>query len=111
MIANMNFQFDVNYEDTWESMKMSKIKFPFSADVDIAASRLQNDLVKLLDLVLPSNNISLVDFLGLMGYSNEFSMKNFTLTNKAELNESYMDCTAFDDQFPREIMDSLDQVL
>ena len=98
MIANMNFQFDVNYEETWKLMKTLDIESPPLAHVDIPASHLQNDLVRLLDLFVPSNNISLPDFLGLMGYSNEFGMKNYTLQNNAEF-ENDTDCSAFDKSF------------
>ena len=105
MIANMNFQFDLKYEETWKMIKMSKIESPVLAQLDVAASHLQNDLVRLLDLVVPSTDISLVDFLGLMGYSNQINMKNFTLQTNTPLENDTV-CLEFDDHFgaaPRQL--------
>jgi len=43
---------------------------------NVGSFQIQNDLTKLLQAVMPSPNISLFEFLGLLGYGDVFSPKN-----------------------------------
>ena len=77
LVASMNSEFDGNYERMWKSLNSPKTESQvLITQTDVAFDKLQNDLIKLLGTVIPSNNISLTDFLGLIGYNNALKTKN-----------------------------------
>ena len=108
-VANMNFQFDRNYEENWQLLKTSTIESLFHAQIDVASAQLQNDLVQLLDSVMPSYNISLTDVLGLIGYSNSLTLNEevalgkdthcFEFDNNKTGIENETVCALFDESF------------
>jgi hypothetical protein len=99
LVASVNSEFDGNYERMWQSLKIQKTESPIlTLQVGVAFAKLQNDLKKLLDTMIPSNNISLTDFLGLTGYSNALSLGNFQTKNQAK-RERDNSCMEFDESF------------
>ena len=89
LVANTNFQFDDSYEEMWNLMKTSNFD-PLFADsqLDVSSTRLQKDLVKLLESMMASNNISLPDFLGLTGYNDVFTIEHFNYQNNGGLEQN-----------------------
>ena len=76
LLANMNFQIDMDYEKFWSTLKHTEPSDTLMKrsmnNPNVASSQLQNDLVKLVDTIIPSQNTSLTDVLGLLGYSDPF---------------------------------------
>ena len=97
LVANTNFRFDITYEEMWNLMKISKFEsVSMNTEVDVSSTRLQKDLVELLETILPSNNISLPDFLALIGYNDVFTLGN---SNGQDERDFEKNCSAFKDRF------------
>ena len=97
LVANINFQFDNTYEEMWHLMKTSNLKyFPLESQVGVSSTQLHKDLVKLLESMIPSHNISLLDFLGLAGYNDEFRLEHSHDEHDSDLEK---DCSAFNETF------------
>ena len=94
LVANMNFQLDMDYEQLWHALKTSEhtqtLPTRTMFQTNVASFQLQNDLVRLLDNIISSQNISLTDALGLLGYDNIFGVNNMKskteISNGNELN-------------------------
>ena len=52
----------------------------------------------MLDAIIPSQNISLTDVLGLLGYSNSFEVNEIKLKTEVS-NVNGIDCSNFDESF------------
>ena len=102
LVANMNFQLDKDYEQFWHALKTSDCSETFLKhtmfQTNVGSSQLQNDLVRLLDIIIPSQNISLTDVLGLLGYSNSFEVNEIELKTDVS-NVNGIDCSTFDASF------------
>ena len=89
MVASMNFHLDMDYELFWHSLGASDwnpamLKSPMTK-ANVASTQLQSDLVGLLNLVIPSQNTSFTDVLGLLGYSSIFGELNGNSSNLGSL--------------------------
>ena len=81
LIANLNFQLDMDYEQAWHLLKSSKTDVSsLNGKANVASSQLQNDLSLLLDSIMPASNISLTDLIGLLGYSRSFDISDLSPT-------------------------------
>ena len=102
LVANMNFQVDMDYEQFWHSLKTSERSQTLPKhsmfQTNVASAQLQNDLIRLLGTVISSNNISLTDVLGLLGYNNMFSVNDMKSKIEAS-NENELYCSTFDKHF------------
>lgn len=102
LVANMNFLLSNEYEQFWHSLKTSKVNLRLRSQkkslVNVASLQLQNDLTQLLDAIVPSQNLSLTDILGLLGYSNTFKVSGMISETEAS-SAKRIDCSAFDKSF------------
>ena len=102
LVANMNSQLDMEYEQFWHALRTSKLNQTLinstTFQINTASLQLQNDLVGLLDTIISSQNISLTDVLGLLGYGNIFEINN--MKSKTEVsNVNNIKCSSFDESF------------